>query len=180
MNNINEQDADLIKITFKDNDELLLLTRNCVLGLPLTGAGKEVIKTTYADKALMEVMYRKILPKLNEFDLIGQISDRWMGVEEDIVGRSPETISQVIKYKNEVISMVDKGLKLLQDPDGEKVNLNYGKEEIETDTLGVKLLARNQYIKHFAGKIYELKAIANTKVETDKEKQKRLGDNSSK
>jgi len=177
MIDINEQDAELLRATFKDNDELLLLTRKRLFGLDTTKEQDDVLKATFT-KALLAVMYRKILPNIGDNDSLSSVFDKWGNIERDIYGRDKGTIAQAVGAKHRVIQLTEVALKSLADPEAEQVNLGY--EYNPGDELQIDLIARNQYIAHIANKIAEFKAVANTKVETDKDKQKRLVEDSSK
>lgn len=176
--NVDQEEIKLIKATFKDNEELLKTTRACMFGLGLTDDEKELLRSTYSSENLMKIMQKKFLPTLSKEAPIGQVSDIWLGVESQVFGQPRDTIEQSVQYKKMAVDMTAKALEALQDPDVEVPSLDF---EISTvDGLQIKLLARNQYIRHVEQQLLFLKVISEQKDETPDEIAERVKKNSSK
>lgn len=178
ISNINTEENKIIKSNFKDNDFLLKAMRALFLGLEVTDDEKSLIKTTFSDKSLLKIMYKKFLPTLDKESAIGQVQDVWLGVEQMVFGSNKETIYQAVHYKKMALDMTSKALQLLENPNGERVNLSYDPNVNVSDELQINLLARNQYIRHVESQLMFLKVIAEQKEEDTKEQQKRIAQNS--
>lgn len=178
--NINQEDVALVKSVFKDNENLLLATRACMFGFELTSEEKELLRSTYSNERLMQVMHKKFLPTLDKNAQIGQESDVWLGVEQQVFGMNRDTIYQAVHYKKQAVEMTARALKALVNPDEVPVNLNFDPDVFIADDLQINLLARNQYIRHVAQQILFLKVIAEQKEPTDVELKKKQDQDSSK
>lgn len=175
---VSEEELVIIRSTFKDNDVLLKAIRALLFGLDPTVEEKKLVRDTFSDKKLLKVFRNRLYPKLNKDVPIGEVADRLLGMEVSINAMSKDTIRQVIEYKQQVHKMMDIGLALLENPEGELVNLDYDFDI--PDEVGSRLMARNQYIRHIEGQLSLLQVVANTKKETTQESLTRLKKNSSK
>lgn len=173
------KDIDLIKAVFSDNDALLISIRKLFFGYEITGEEKKNIITNFTNPEAIEVLRRKVYSTDNVNTPVGQLSDFWLGVESQIFGASRDTVYQALLSKEFVLDMFEKGFNLLKNPDGEKVNTDV-KVSIETDPLGVKIIARNLYLKAIETALHTIKVIAGTKTETTAEAIKRLQSDSAK
>lgn len=176
--NTNEEENKIIKSTFKDNDFLLKAMRALFLGLELTDDEKTLIKSTFSDKGLLRIIYKKFLPTLDKESPIGQVQDIWLGVEQMVFGMTKETIYQAINYKELALNMTARALALLENPNGERIDVSFNPMTNINDEYGINLLARNQYIRHVESQLMFLKVIAEQKEEDTKEQQKRIAQNS--
>lgn len=174
-----DKEIDLIKAVFAENDFLLKAIRKLFFGAELTPEEKETIKTTFSNKEVIEVLRRKTYG-LNNLDTpVGQLSDFWLGVEQQIFGASRDTIFQAVESKNMVLAMFTKAFKLLEDPDGEKVDVSITVSILQ-DPLQVGLIARNLYMKAVETSLMTVQTIAGMKGETLEETLKRLQKDSAK
>src|SRR5574343_136048 len=156
------KDSDLIKSTFGENDELLVMVRKLFFGGKLTAEEKKTVTNTFSNPDVVEVLRRKVYGVNNFETPIGQLSDFWLGAESQIFGATRDTVYQAIMSKELVLSMFIKGLNLLSNPDGERVSINV-LNDIETDPLGVNLIARNLYMKSIESALHAVKVIAGVK-----------------
>jgi hypothetical protein len=175
----NEEEISLIKETFAENDALLQILRKLFYGLELTEGEKKIVKDTFKKDQVVEVLRRKVYGTFNLNTPIGHVSDFWMGVEQQIFGASRDTIYQSIESKKLIKTMFEKGFKLLQNPDGERVKLD-AEPVIEADPLGIKMIARNLYLKAIETALFTVKTIAGKKEEKLEDTMKRLKQDSSK
>jgi hypothetical protein len=173
------KDIELIKSAFAENDELLIMVRKLFFGVELTADEKKVVISNFSNPEVIEVLRRKVYGLNNLETPIGQLSDFWLGAESQIFGASRDTIYQAIMSKEIVLDMFTKAFDLLTNPDGEKVNVDVH-ILMEADPLGVKLIARNLYMKAIESALHAVKMIAGTKIETAEEAVKRLSKDSSK
>lgn len=143
----NQADIDLIKAVFTGNEHLLKAVRSLFVGLPVSPEDKALIKDTFAREDVRSLMQRRFLPSMSADAPIGQMADIWLGVEQMVFGQPRDTIEQAVQYKNIAINMAQQALALLENPDGEPMNLTYDPLKYVNDELGVNLLARNQFIR---------------------------------
>lgn len=172
------KDIELIKSVFSENDALLITLRKLFFGYDLTTEEKKMVLANFSNPEAIEVFRRKVYSVDNMETPIGQLSDFWLGVESQIFGASRDTVYQALLSKEYVLSMFEKGFNLLKNPDGEKVD-TAPKVSIETDPLGVKIIARNLYMKAIETALHAVKVIAGMKNETAEQAVKRLQSDSS-
>lgn len=171
---VSDREIDIIKATFSENDSLLKAMRAIFFGLEVTGEERESLKSTFSNPELVQIMYKRFLPAINKDTPIGQITDVWMGVESQIFGVPKETIYQAVMQKSIAVQMVERGLRTLQNPEAEVINISYDPNSIITDELGVKLLARNHYLRHVETQLSFLSVIAGQVDETTEQAKKRM------
>lgn len=173
------KDIELIKATFAENEELLKVIRKLFFGYDLSEEEKDLIKSSFSNKEVIEVLRRKVYGLNNINTPIGQLSDFWLGVEQQIFGASRDTIFQAIESKKMVLNMFTKAFNLLENPDGEKVSVDTN-PMTETDPLGVLVIARNLYMKAIETALLTIQTIAGKKSETVEETVARLQKDSNK
>lgn len=173
-----DKELELIKGAFCENEELLILMRKLWHGVELSSESKELIKNTFKNKELVEAVRHKVYG-LNNLDTpLGQVSDFWLGVEKQIFGASRDTIEQAVQSKALVLSMFEKAMLLLENPDGEKVDTSVSVSSV--DGLQIKIIARNLYVQAIETALLTLFIIAGKKEETVEQTRKRLEQDSSK
>lgn len=174
-----EKDIEVIKGTFCENEALLVLLRKLFFGKNLTQEEKDLIKSTFANPEVVEVLRRKVYP-VQDFDRgLMSFNDFWLDAETQIFGSHRDTIYQTIESKKLIKGMLAKAFNLLTNPDGEKVDIEYD-PVIEADPLGIKLIARNLYIRAIQTALITVHLIAGKKDETPEQAAKRLMQDSSK
>lgn len=173
------KDIELIKSVFAENDELMLAIRKLFFGTPVSEEEKKAITEAFASQEVRDVFQRKVYG-LNNFDTpIGQLSDFWLGAETQVFGASRDAIYQTVESKKLILGMFQKAFKLLENPDGEKVDITTF-PDIDVDELQIGLIARNLYMKAIETSLLTIKAIAGVKGETMEQTLKRLEADSSK
>lgn len=175
-----DKDIELIKSVFAENDFLLIAVRKLFFGGELTSDEKKAITDTFRNKEVIEVFRRKVYSSENFDTPIGQVSDIWLGAEEQVFGATRDTIYQTVHSKAAVKSMFETAFKLLENIDGEKVSISYDPMSTAYDELAVGLIARNLYIKAIETALFSLKTIAGMKDEKLEDTLKRLKQDSSK
>lgn len=175
---VSDKERELLKSVFKDNEYLLKIIRSLFFGYDVTQKEKDLIVKTFKNADLKEYFRKKIYPLMSNETPIGQISDFWLGVEEQVLGQSRDTIYQIHASKSEVKRMLEKSIALLTNPDGEKINLEVS--SIEADPLQVKMLARNLYIKTMETGLNFIQLTANYEEPSSTEINKKAKLNSNK
>lgn len=139
-------ELEVLKGIFKDNEALIKSLRNLFFGYAISEDQKKIIKDTFKDEKTRELFRKKIYPKPTDDAPIGNISDQWVHITEDkILGASKEYIYQLVESRKLTFQMLDKAMLLLENPDGEKVDVSFS-PNIIADELQIGLLARNKYM----------------------------------
>ena len=170
--NVNAEEIKLIRAVV--DEPLLKSVRALFLGLNPTKADKALVKGAFANKILRDVMKRRFYPTLDRDQPIGQVQDVWLGVEQMVFGMARDTIEQAVAYKELALDYTKKALALLENPEGEAVDLSYSPKIDGASGLQIKLLARNQFIRHVESQLLFLFLISKTKEEgTPKEQEEK-------
>ena len=175
----NDMEIETLKKAFAENDDLLISIRALLLGFDIKKSEADVIASTFKDKAVLEAFRKKLYPVLTPTSLIGQGGDYWYGTDTEILGREPSTIGQIVESKHRVLSMLEQGMKLLENPaSGKKMSLAF--RDVKSDPFQIELLARNKYINAVGTALSMIKAVAGLRSETVEQTKKRLTMDSSK
>lgn len=173
-----DNDIELIKATFAENDFLIIAIRKLFFGAKLTKEEQNSIAEAFKEPKVLEVVRRKIYPVFNVETPVGQLSDPWLGVEEQIFGASKDTITQAVNSKAIAMTMFEQAFKSIYG--GEQVSIEYNPASLIHDELGVNLIARNLYMKGIETGLTGIKMIAGKKEETLEQTLKRLTQDSAK
>lgn len=157
---IAEKEAALLKTVFKDNDSLLLTMRSLFFGFTLNTSEKKLIKDIFKGVELKEAVRKKIFPILSNDVPIGQVADFWMGMEQQIFGQMKDTIYQAVASKEQVFDMLQVAMALLENPDGQPVDISYRPSSWHTDPGQIHLLARTLYIKTIETGLMMIKVVS--------------------
>lgn len=175
-----EAENAIVRKAFFQNEPLLRSISALLLGVKIDEGQKKVIRQTFAEPVLYGIVRKRFLPEFDDAIAIGQANDPWMGIETDIFGKSKETIMQAVGYKEKLIALTERAMKLLVDPEAEQIDLSITSEILANDPMGTNIMARCQYVKNVNQQIIFLWIVGNQKVETPKEKEKTEKKNSSK
>lgn len=156
---VNEEDAKIIKKTFKD-ESILKSMRVVMLGLAPTDGDKSLVRSIFSDIDVRRIVRSRFLPALSRDTPIGTANDVWLGVESMVFGSPRDTIEQAVKYKEASIAMTRDGLALLENPDAGFISVDLV-PNVDMDPLQITLLARNQYVRHVESQLMFLWVIAN-------------------
>lgn len=168
-----EEELDLIKRTFNNNEALLKSVRKVMLQLPL-----DVIDQTsllvFKKEDLMMLMRRVFLPELKGDVPIGQQIDLWMTINID--GKCVEDAYDLLVSRKKLIDYIEQQLECLNDTNKvgkirfeDLVSLE-GKEE---EDLVTDVIARNTMVGHTENQILQLQILSSMKDETEEEKKDR-------
>lgn len=176
-----EQENELIKSYFQGNMDLLLAIRSLFFGLPVTDTDKGLIKQIFGDDKLKVAFRKNFYSKFGDTVGIEKIGDFWAGLDiNNIIGSSPTEIEQVIKSRQLALDMLEKAMELLENPDGDKVNLEFSIDSLDEDPFAIKFLARSKFMNTVASGLNIVNILANTKAKTQGEVLDALKKNSSK
>lgn len=178
--NLNDEEVKVLQSIFKGNDALLQAIRAVMLGLTPTDEENKLVASTFANPRLQGIFRKRFLPGIDKTAPIGQVSDTWLGVETMVFGQHPDAIRQALEYKREAIIMTDHALERLVNPNLASTTtglvLQYDPAMYPTDSLGIKLLARNQFIRHIEQQLLMIKLIAEQSTATDDSGKKKAKD----
>jgi len=178
--NVNEEEISLIQSIFKNNEALLKAIRALFFGLKINSEEKEIIKSTFTNSKIKNIFWKRFYPTLDRNTPIGQVQDVWMGAEQMVFGQQENTIYQAVNYKDLSLAYTKQALELLDNPDGKPLDLNYDPKLNVNDKLGIRLLARNQFIRHVEQQLLFLKLISDQKETTLEELKNKLKKDSAK
>lgn len=178
-----EEELELMKATFADNDNLIKAMRKMFLQMPLNAVDLSVLTGRFKDKELNRVVRKEFLPELNADVPLGQQIDFWMTVPlnqllpdvgavhlkaikvwTDYINQQLDVLKDVNKAGKEKIRLED-----LTDMEGK------GDEEIY-----INMMARNCIINGVEAQLRELVGLAGFKNETPEEKEERMEKDSTK
>lgn len=170
---LSDQDKGLIRNTFYEREDLLLLVRNLFFGFELTEGERFIIQSSFSTPESRKVMRKVFLPELGKDIPIGQSVDLWMTIKVESDAKKDK---DTIKGRTDFLVMQETALALLENPNGKKVDLTMTIEDTKTAT---DIIARNTFISHVETQLLALRALANEKVESNEEQlAKKLRDSS--
>ena len=159
-------DVKLIKETFKGNHVVLQAMQAVMLGADPTDEQKRMVASTMASKDVQRVVRNRFLPGISNDAPVGMAQDVLLGIEDRIIGQHKDTIRQTMESRMKSIEHVEHGLELLNNPDGEPIDLTYvHNRDNVVDELAIELIARNQYISTVKNNITQLWVVAENNPE---------------
>lgn len=176
----------LFQNTFIENEDLLYAVRSVLCQLPFDEADL-VNLTTNLSKDVIYAVQKRILPtNLNDLPL-GQLSDFYMTINQDLNQRRYDDTYPIIKSKELQIDFLTQQFNVLLDI---VENKRYDKElevinihDLQSGNEGekyIKVLARNYLLSHIDKMLLLIKHITGNKKETPEEQKTRLMRDSSK
>ncbi len=164
---ITEKEKSLLRNTFKDREDLLLAIRNLFFGFKLDEQEKLLIRSIN-NPEVHKLLRKMFLPELQKTDPIGQSIDLWMTVRMEDSG----IWYQTFKAREKLIQILQTALNFLKDPSSNSVDLSVSNPE--SPDLAWELIARNTFIAHTGIQLQAIRALANSKEETQAEIKERL------
>jgi len=165
-----EKEANLLKSTFKDNENLLKLLRKLFFSFELSPEEKLLIKNTFESKELREAFRKKIYSKRGDDANLGNIADEWVSItDEKLLGIYAEDAYKIIQSRIKLYKMFEQGIALLENPDGERVELSFIPSEFVASNIqqiSIDLMARNKYLNSVEAGLSFINIIANSKDKT--------------
>lgn len=176
-----DNELDLVKRTFKGNDDLLKAIRKVFLQLPLTPVEQTMIISGLKDKPEVVAILRKtFLPTIDGDAPFNQVVDLWMTI--DVKDKSPELALPHVMAREKLIKYLDQQLNFLGGNDECNLKLadmtNF--EGKNADEIYSNLLFRNTLIYHVEQQLTQIEVLSNQIDETSEQTAKRLAKDSSK
>ncbi len=165
-----EQENELLKQSFAENEALLKAIYRLLIGIKISDADKDTIKSIFKSKELFNAVRKRFLPNLEDDVPLGHMSDEWAHIDNMIFGKSVDTITQATGMAKVALDLTKKSLPLLENPYGEQIDVHY--EDDESDKLKIKLLGRNLFIRNCALQLQGIWTIVNLPDTTEQESNK--------
>ena len=176
---INEKELEVIKRVFAENEPLLIQVRNLLFGMTLTEEEKKNIVANFKDSEIRRIIRKFIIPEFDADIPVGFSTDVWMSSVDGIKSNSPEALQPIFASQMKWIEMMETALKLLENPDGEKVNLRVF-TGLDPSEMYIQILARNNFVSIIERSLVQIKTWAGLKSETPQMTKERLLKDSSK
>ncbi len=175
----------LLKNTFVDNEQLLKSVRKVMLQLDLPESEDVLLRKIMTDK-LAALLRKMFLPEIDGDAPLHQVIDLWMTVE--IKDKDPEFAYVLLKSREKLIEYLDQQLKVLSNKktdikiilDDNKGISTKGRMMADCEQLYINITFRNTLIGHIEQQLDQIRMLAGRKEETPEETLKRLHQNSSK
>lgn len=169
---ISDSELSLIKATFAENDELLLIMRKAFFDFPLSTDERAILETHLASDQIKHVMRKMFLPEIQADIPIGQSIDLYMTIE--MRDKDPMRAMVDVEVRQKLIEMIEVGLECLVGniPLEKREIVNY--KPVMRPEEFIRLSARNAYITHVEQQLLQLKLLSGMKQETIEETKERL------
>ena len=171
---VSTNEAELLKSVFKGNEYLLKVIRNLFYGFVVSDEDKKLIRDTFSGKKELIAAFRRKVYPIFEIDVpdmpVGLLCDYWLDMDKELMGASNNAIYQRMMSKTRAMDMLEKSFALLENPDGEQVDLKY--VDSVTDEFRVALLARSLYIRTVGQGLLIVKMISDKADVTPEEQEK--------
>lgn len=176
-----DEEINLIKQTFADNDELHRAIFNTFLQLPLSAVEQSILIPIKNHPQVLGILQKAFLPTITDENVpLAQTIDLWMTI--DVKDKTPEDGLNAIKAREKLIDYLKQQLGVLSGKKAEPIKLAdcikiKGKK---ADEVYQDILMRNTLIYHVQQQLMHLGNLAVMKEETPEESKKRLAQNSAK
>lgn len=177
----NDQELELIKNTFAENDTLLYTVRKVLLQFPLTDTEKGLLKMSITPE-VWRVLQKRILPEISDEFPLGQLPTLLSTLTEQLKVRTIEEMAPLFASKKLQLDYLTQQFEVLRDLDAPQPIVLADLGVIAKDPTDAYVAAHAYlfllgYIDPMLGFI---KAIAGEKKETLEKTKERLTRNSSK
>ena len=175
----------LLKNTFADREDLLIITRKIFLQIELTKEEQAIRLTTF-NKEVVDTMRKLFLPEIKGDEPYQQVTDLWskaqINIEEriedaDILVTAHGTFIDYIRQQLDEFGIPSEEAPL--DFKALEYNIDYMNEKSGMEKA-VALITRQKIVKHVEDNIGQLMIIAGRKEESEEEQLKRIYQNSNK
>ena len=154
---ISEEARQLIRNTFKDKDDLLLMIRDLFFGFKLSDNELDTLKELFKIPTLKEILSDMFMPQLRKDVPLGQSVDLWMTIRFEPIEHSETNVTA----REMMLDKLEKALALMDNPKNGAITLEVGSLEVES------LIARTAYITHIEMQLQAIRAIASQKPEQE-------------
>ena len=173
-----DDEIQIIKNIFAENDELLRAIRKTMLQMPLNAVDLACMSGLKPE--VLKVLRKAFLPVLDGDAPLHQIIDLWMTIQ--IVDKTPELAEPHLLAREKVIKYLDQQLAYIEQKKKPRTKL-YKMAEMKAKTplqKFVDLIARNTIISHIEQQLNVLMILGGIKGETIEQMRERLEKDSAK
>jgi hypothetical protein len=175
LDRFTDDEVELMKKVFKNNDMLLKAIRKHFLQLPMNAVDLSILQTNIKNKKdLLKLLRKVFIPEIIGDEPLFNLLDLWMGV--DLKNKLPEDAIFYIKGNVKFIDYLEQQLQELETGKNNKKILFkdfvYNKDKIDQEAY-TDLITRNTVIMHVEQKLIMLKGYAERPEETEEELKKR-------
>jgi len=178
---LSDDELQLVKNTFAENDDLLKVLRKHFLQMKMTEWEQEIVKTIKGD--VLKVVSKVFLPTLELENVpIGQEMDVYLMQCNSIIEGQMSATEAIanIKARKKVFNYMDQSLKVLGGEDVENKIVFADWLNADGQALYENYIARNMIAVQIKNQLIKLKLLAGQKNETMEETLKKLNQNSNK
>lgn len=175
-----DKELEIIKSTFRDNEDLLLAIRKSFLQLSLDPIDVSMLNDLKDKRESLKVIRKSFLPTIEGDAPLHQVIDLWMTVE--FKDKTPDMVLLVVKARELLIEYIDQQLRILEgEIKSPKILFNSLVKAPETgEEAYINLTVRNTAISHCEMQLNQFLILAGEKDETVEEMKDRLLKDSSK
>ena len=170
----------LLKNTFADREDLLIIIRKIFLQIELTKE-EQAIRLTIFNKEVVDTMRKLFLPEIKGDEPYQQVTDLWSKAQINIEERIDDSDVLVTAHAS-FIDYIRQQLGEFTTDSGDGLMLfsDLAFKRGEAGDIAVALLTRQKIVKHVEDNIGQLMIIAGRKEESEEEQLKRIYKNSNK
>lgn len=170
-----DNELGIIKNTFIDNEEVIVLLRKIFLQIPLTDSEISLLSMFRANSDLLKVLRKTFLPTIDVTAPLHQVIDLWMTV--DIKEKGLELCELNLVAREILIDYLEQQLSWLEDGKEPKIMFT-NLTKIGTRATFYKTVSnfimRNTLLGHIEQQLQQLVLLAGTKDETPEQTLERL------
>lgn len=165
---ITEGEKNTLKTVFSDDVQAYKILRDVMFGFTIEEGEKNAVSNFKIIKPLLRKIF---IPETKKDIAIGQNFDLWQ--TQDIKVASDENFETIYRAKEILLEMLEAGLKRLDDPDSNSVDISIKKDL-------PSLIARNSYISYVDSQIRFIIQFVNMDSLSPEERLRMMSMNSSK
>jgi hypothetical protein len=158
-----DEELELLRNTFRDNEELLKTARKVLFGLEVSETEVSKLRDVMTEK-LHALFIKDLLPHITGNEPIGNVFDMWMTISPE--DKSPEAVDILVRSRAEILDLVNRALIRLKKCAAQKRTLKeFGILE-DIDEQQAQLIARNKFMATVESVLTKFKVFANADKET--------------
>lgn len=178
-----DKELETIKLTFSENDELLIAIRKAFLQMPLSDIEQTILANLKKDELALAVIRKTFLPTLDGNAPFNQVIDLWMTIElknKDVEDAYNEVVARekLISYIDQQLSILEGGVPSVDDiqfSDCVKIGAKTKANETYTN-----FIMRNTLIQHTEQQLSMLSILSGLRTESVEDTKNRLKKDSAK
>jgi hypothetical protein len=172
-----DKELELIKLSFAENDELLIAIRKVFLQLPTTALEQAILINLKTNEDLLKIIRKTFLPTIDGDAPFNQVIDLWMTIE--LKNKDPKEAYTEIMAREKLISYLEQQLKVLEGGvpsinDVQLSDLTKVLAKTKADEMLTNFVMRNTLIQHTEQQLHMFSILSGLKSETVEQTKERL------